>query len=139
MDENDLLRSYLDILLGQEERSSLQDEEGQYQEIRKLDAMLTEAEIPHELRPHMAGGYQLVYYGRQGKPVAPPGHFYGLGYGSVCSVLQTPFSYGHEEGLMEICGLITQEECERLGDTVLGGCSAEDVFARIAEHWKSGR
>ena len=47
--------------------------ESGFEEIRKLDRLLTEADIPHEFEPHLAGGYRLTYYGPEGRPEADPG------------------------------------------------------------------
>ena len=107
-----------------------------YKEILKLDEMLTAAEIPHDLNRHMAGGYQLVYYGKKGKPVAPEGHFYGAGYGAICSAIESPMSYGSEKDLIEIQGLLTPEE-RKTGRGVAGSLTAEDVFNRIKKHWEA--
>lgn len=109
---------------------------GTYEEIRKLDHLLMEAGIPHEFRPHMLGGYQITYYGPKGKPQPEPGiTFQGAGVGAVCSAIETPISYGHENDRIEISGLMTAEEYEKVHDSVLGDLTAEDVFARIQAHW----
>ena len=52
----------------------------------------------------------------------------------VCSVIEHSFSYGSQEDLLEIQGLLTadEEEC----DSVLGNLTADDVFQRILSHWK---
>ena len=57
-----------------------------------------------------------------------------MGYGSVCSVI---YGYGSEKGLLEISGLMTDEEYEKENDSVLGYLTAENVFARIKKHWES--
>lgn len=41
-------------------------------------------------------------------------------------------SYGHHEGLLEIMGLVDEEE---VGDSVEGYLTAEEVFMRWNEHW----
>lgn len=51
----------------------------------------------------------------------------------VCSAIQTNFSYGHELDLIEIMGLLTEEEREE--DSVKGWLAAEEVFKRIEKHW----
>ena len=51
----------------------------------------------------------------------------------VCSAIQTNFSYGHEDDLIEIMGLLTEEEREE--DSVKGWLAAEEVFKRIEKHW----
>jgi len=54
-----------------------------------------------------------------------------------CSVICNPMSYGHEEGLLEIMGLLTREESE--DDDVVGWLTAEDVFNRIVKDWKENK
>ena len=54
-----------------------------------------------------------------------------------CSVICNPLSYGHEEGLLEIMGLLTREESE--DDDVVGWLTAEDVFKRIKKDWMENR
>jgi len=54
-----------------------------------------------------------------------------------CSVICNPMSYGHEEGLLEIMGLLTKEENE--DDDVVGWLTAEDVFNRIVKDWKENK
>ena len=94
-----------------------------FNEIFKLDHMLTEAHIPHELieRPGL-GGYQVCY------PVEQPEL-------RICDAILNVISYGHEDGLLEIMGLLTDEEYAN--DTVKGGLTAEDVFSRIKKDYES--
>lgn len=126
MNINDFLASVLG-----ENTSSPSD----YQEIRRLDRMLTEAGIPHYFGPHDMDGYQLVYYGHKGPPTPEPGVRLGVGVGAVCSALECRGSYGHEHDRIEISGLLTDDEKRRLRDTVMGDLTAEEVFARIHAHW----
>ncbi len=92
-------------------------------EIRTLHRLLEEAGIPHRFLPHITGsGYQLVYYGHQGPPAPVPGRIHGPGLGSVYSAIQTPASYGHEEGLIEVQGL--------------GEVTAQKAFEAIRRHWE---
>ena len=70
--------------------------DGQYEEIRKFDHLLVEANIPHEFSSHMMGGFQITYFGIKGKSKAEPGVFMGPGVGAICSAIEPPFSYGHE-------------------------------------------
>lgn len=53
---------------------------------------------------------------------------------AICSAIETPFSYGHENDRIEIMGLLTEEE-EANFDSVTGNLTAEDVFERIKAHW----
>ena len=92
-------------------------------EIRKLHVLLEQAGIPHKFQPHHLGsGWQLVYYGHKGPPAPEPGHTRGLGWGSVVSAIQTPFSYGIEKGLIEVQGL--------------GEVTAPEAFEHIRGHWE---
>ena len=129
----DVLKSLLEMLgvsgSGDETNDS-------FQEIQKLDGLLTEAGIPHDFFPHFLGaGFQLVYYGHKGKPQPQPGVTHGPGVGAVCSAVETNFSYGHENDRIEIAGLLSEEEKRELLDTVKGNLTAEDVFERIKKHW----
>ena len=110
-------------------------DEMEYNEIRKLDHMLTQANIPHYFSSHMAGGFHITYFGKKGKPKAEPGVIQGAGVGAICSAIQTRFSYGSKNDRIEISGLLTDEEYEV--DTVAGNLTAEDVFERIKKHWQS--
>lgn len=90
-----------------------------YQEILRLDKMLTEAEIPHELVRYF-DGWQIIYPGKDTK---------------VADVIEHCASLGREEDKLEIMGLLTDEESKK--DDVLGGLTAEEVFARIKEQYTS--
>lgn len=93
-----------------------------YQEILRLDAMLTERHIPHECRKYM-DGWQVVYPENGGNRVMDAIEHYG--------------SYGEEQDLLEIMGLLTSEE-EKF-DSVLGYLTAEEVCTRIEQHWKEAQ
>ncbi len=88
-----------------------------YTEILKLDKMLTESKIPHTLMKHM-DGWQVIYPEDGARRVIDAVEFDG--------------SYGSNEDLLEIMGLLTPEEQE--ADTVCGYLTAEDVFKRIERH-----
>ena len=106
----------------------------EYTEIKKLDKLLTEANIPHYfLAEDDENRYQIAYYGPSGRPIPKPGTVMGIGIEAVCSAIQNAGSYGNEKDLIEICGLLTDEELEE--DSVKGYLTAEDVFNRIKEHW----
>lgn len=79
-------------------------------EMSKLIKMLQEENIPFE-----SSGRQVCYYGKEGRPEPQSGVIYGMGYGSVCSVI---YGYGSEKGLLEISGLMTDEEYEKENDSV---------------------
>ena len=90
-----------------------------YQEILKLDRMLTDASIPHTL-DRLFDGWQVCYPTReQPKLVMDAIEHYG--------------SYGKDEDKLEIMGLLTPDEEEY--DSVLGYLTAEDVFERIRKHY----
>ena len=88
-----------------------------YTEILKLDKMLTEANIPHILN-RMFDGWAIVY----------PSYDECM----VADVIQHYGSYGSNENLLEIMGLVDYEEA---GDCVLGNLTAEEVFKRMSEHY----
>jgi len=90
-------------------------------EMVKLEAMLDEAGIPYDVN---ALGDKYLTYPSVTYPNETP---------IVCSVILTPFSYGHEEGLLEIDGLLTDEEKEN--DDVAGWLTAAEVFRRIKFHY----
>lgn len=97
-------------------------------EIFKLRGMLERAEIPFEFSDRSYDGCD----GRE--------YFYQIRYpkaeiNTICSVIQCGFSYGGNEDKLEIMGLLTDEERER--DSVAGWLTAEDVFERIKNHYKS--
>ena len=89
---------FLNALFGAEEENL----DG-YKEIFRLKEMLDAAEIPYEFRKGKIGGYQLIY---------APGNSQKI----VCSVIQAATSYGGKEDLLEIQGLVTQEEMKKNAD-----------------------
>lgn len=102
-----------------------------FDELEKLDDMLTEAGVPFE-----NFGMQICYYGPEGRPKPKDSNVWqGPGVGAVCSAIAN--GYGSSEGLLEISGLMTQEEMDMVHDTVLGHLTAEDVFVRIRSHYES--
>lgn len=90
-----------------------------FAEFDKLELMLVEAGIPYD-KERLLGGKHLFYPCR--------------GDNTICSVILHCGSYGREEGLLEIMGLLTDEELEY--DTVAGSLTADDVFSRIKKHWE---
>ena len=96
-----------------------------YNEIFKLKELLEEAKIPHEFVNWLEKGwttwekYQIVY------PTFHPDV-------RICSCIIGPHTYGGENGLLEIMGLLTDEELEH--NSVVGHLTAEDVFNRIKKH-----
>ena len=92
-----------------------------YNEILKLKNMLEKAEIPFEFS-EIFSGYHVTY---------PSNKF------RICSVIEHGYSYGSEQDLLEIKGLLTKNE--KKYDYVLGYLSAEEVFNRIKKNWKKLR
>lgn len=100
-----------------------------YSEIFKLDTMLTEAGIQHDFLDEGFDGankrlYRYhIYY--------PSKVIWQSDDRDFCFVAEGDFSYGGDENLLEIIGLLTPEEREYYLDDVIGSLTAEDVFARI--------
>lgn len=93
-----------------------------YNEILKLNAMLDNAKIPHCIR-RLDDGWQVIY-----TPYHPDSSW-------VADAIETRYSYGVDDDLLELAGrLLTGEELKR--DSVVGGLTANDVFERILKHWK---
>ena len=92
-----------------------------YNEILRLKGMLEKAKIPFVFSKSF-GGYHIEYPASTGR---------------VCSVIEHDFSYGRKQDLLEIDGLLTKKEMNREQDDVLGYLTAENVFQRIENHWKS--
>ena len=93
--------------------------DSKYKAILKLDSMLTKAGIPHTCKKIM-DGWQVIY--------PEPGE------NRIADAIEHFGSYGNEEDLIEIMGLLTPEELEN--DRVLGYLTAENVFKRIKSHWE---
>ena len=90
-----------------------------YTEILKLKKMLEDAKIPFDFQARKdLSGYQMRYPSHQ-KP--------------VCSIVEHKYSYGAEDDLLEIMGLLTDEEMTH--DSVVGYLTAEEVFTRINQHY----
>lgn len=84
-------------------------------EIKALCNMLLMAGIPFSFQT-FDEGYQVCYPNT---------------IDTVCSIICHKYSYGHENGLLEIMGLVEIED-----DEVEGYLTAEEVFKRIQNHWK---
>lgn len=96
----------------------------EYKEIFKLKEKLEEAKIPFEFSK-LFDGYHLCY---------PEQNTDEKEDVRVCSVIEHYGSYGHSEDLLEIMGLLTEEEY--LNDEVVGHLSADEVFQRIKKHYE---
>lgn len=102
-------------------------------EFDKLCKMLDDAKIPYERNDDKNN---LSCFGVNREPMRR------IVYGPdpdkdrvcVCSVICGYGSYGYEEGLLEMMGLLTPEEMEC--DSVKGWLTADDVFNRIKRHWE---
>ena len=93
-----------------------------FTEIFRLKKMLEEANIPFRFTENFNGGFHIVY-SFEGK--------------EICSVIEHDFSYGREKDLLEIQGLMTEQEMSEVQDSVLGYLTATNVFERIKMHWTS--
>ena len=92
-----------------------------YNEILKLNTMLDNAKIPHRIR-RLDDGWQVIY-----TPYHPDSW--------VADAIETRYSYGVDDDLLELAGrLLTEEELKQ--DSVVGGLTANDVFERISKHWE---
>lgn len=132
--DSDMAAMVLEAINEQREKNRRIDS---FSQIGKLHDMLEKAGIPHKYQDKdmVMGGKQIVYYGHKKEPEPPfPGAMMGAGWGAVCSVIAD--GYGSKEGLLEISGLLTDEEYER-GDSVVGYLNAENVFNRIKSHFES--
>lgn len=101
-----------------------------YNEIVKLHEMLLDAGIEHEWGNRNPEGYPKwltdewnIDFGWQICVYYPDGK-------RMISVIEGYGTYGVEDDLLEIMGLLTPEELE--WDSVRGWLTAEDVFGRIA-------
>lgn len=117
MNDNDCI-SFFKAVFGV---SSFGDGVENFDEIFKLKSLLEDAKIPFEfdMEPDK-GGYHISYPSSDLKD-------------RVCSVVLHSFSYGRESGLLEIMGLLTDDELKY--DTVVGYLDADDVFKRIEKHF----
>ena len=85
-------------------------------EINKLANLLDEAKIPYDM-DELFGGWQISYPNNKDR---------------ISDVICHAFSYGHEEGLLEMMGLVDEDE---VGDSVEGFLTAEEVFERWQNHY----
>lgn len=117
-----------------------------YTEIFKLKEMLEEAEIPFIFIDRIKRekilmnnieleSYQILIYENM-REMMSDNELYPTFDDSkrVISIVQGIYTYGEEEDLLEIMGLLTEEEKQY--DDVVGYLSAENVFNRITEYYK---
>lgn len=116
-----LSRNAVNALVDSLKRQTQINQQSPYQEIRKLMRMLSDYDIPFTVTT-LSDGFQLIYPGTEPPQVA------------VCSVIECSNSYGGELDLLEIMGLLTEEEIKY--DDVKGCMTAKEVFKRINNHYK---
>jgi len=90
-------------------------------EMQKLINKLAEANIPYEVATHPFTNTPQVWYPTRENP--------------VCDAICHEFSYGYSEGLLEIMGLVDEKKSG--GDSVEGYLTADEVFERIAKHYRT--
>ena len=110
-----------------------------YKEIFKLKVMLVNAEIPYEFLDRSIIDYQeekmpfpfyhIIVYEPNQENIEEPIR--------LISVIQGKGTYGEKEDLLEIQGLLTEEESKY--DSVCGSLSADEVFKRIQNAYKKER
>lgn len=83
--------------------------------IKKLAKLLGEANIPYTINP--------IWDGEQ------------IRIGTLCDAVCHNFSYGNEDDLLEIMGVLTEEEAEN--DSVLGCLTPEEVAKRFIYCYKN--
>ena len=85
-------------------------------EMSKLIALLETAHVPYETRPHWFGSIQIGYPNFEN---------------TICDVVCFRGSYGYEQGLLEIMGLVDEEE---VGEFFSASSSITDT-ARFKPYW----
>lgn len=90
----------------------------EYTEIIRLHNMLEKAEIPHSFEK-LYDGYQVIYPNTERR---------------IADAIEHSGSYGEKENLLEIMGLLTEEELKE--SSVAGYLSAENVFKRMEKDWR---
>lgn len=94
----------------------MENKETNPSEIMKLYELLKQKGISFDIRWRL-GGIQIMYPSKDD---------------TICSAICFPGSYGYEDGLIEIMGLV-----ENNYDSVEGYLTAEEVFQRIVKHYES--
>ena len=102
-----------------------------YKEIFKLKEMLEKAGIPFEF---IDRSEDFIYLPRNKECY----EFWQICYPQsderVCSIIEGFGTFGRDDDLLEIMGLLTESEQE--DDCVLGYLTSEEVFERIEKHHK---
>ena len=102
-----------------------------YTEIFKLKSMLEESNIPFEFNI-IRNKYDFLYGLDERYQICYP----KCGKDRKCSIIQGTGTYGEEQDLLEIMGLLTETEEEY--DSVAGYLTAEDVFNKIKKDYMGG-
>ena len=89
-------------------------------EMEKLINMLAKADIPYELTVQPTTNTIQVWYPTQANP--------------ACDVICHEYSYGGKEGLLEIMGIV---DATKTSDFVEGYLTADEIFERIAKHYRT--
>ena len=114
-------RNEVNAFINSLKRQTQINQQSPYQEIRKLMRMLSDYGIPYSVND-LYDGIQVIYPEAETPQTA------------VCSVIEHFGSCGGQLDLLEIMGLLTEEELET--DTVKGWMTAKEVFKRIHQHFK---
>lgn len=88
-------------------------------EMNKLSAFLDEANVPYEI-DYIFGTEQIIYPNKKHR---------------ICDAICHSFSYGGNEGLLEIMGLVSDDA----DDNVEGYLTAVEVANRIIEHFNKNK
>ena len=106
-----------------------------YGEIFRLKEMLEKANIPFVYTDE---SFDLDEFSFEKYHIEYPCSYKG-NRDRVCSVIQGWGTYGCEQDLLEIMGLLTdEEEAEEYG-SVKGYLTAKDVFERIQKHYERSK
>ena len=89
----------------------------EWTQVDELITMLEKTDIPFEVTEN--NGRPQVWYPDDKHP--------------ICDAICHWCSYGHQTGLIEIMGLTHND------DSVEGYLTADEVFARIKEHWEANK
>lgn len=103
-----------------------------YTEIFKLKNILEKANIPFEFNI-ITNKYDHLYALGERYQICYP----DAGPNIKCSVIEGKGTYGAEEDLLEIMGLLTQKE--QMNDSVLGYLNAKEVFNRIKKDYDNDK
>lgn len=90
--------------------------------IDKLEQLLKEAGVPCEVKDCYGGRQVVVQIGEE--------------RGDIIDAICSEFSYGHDEGLLEIMGGLTEEE--EKWDSVKGYLTPEEVAKRFIYCYRKG-